>query len=259
MCSPNVSLAIDDVINQKISSNLVFTAFDVSLEVQSLLKARGEFDATQHRHRHLKDDVHRAITSYLNSGFYDRVLQDVGAPAQAYVYFPQGVDPTTYVPQKRNDTPVVSDPYSIPIPSSLVTPAAPVSAVSSTPVQSNGNSNDNDGDAADHGRQPDARGTLCISSVLLRAAGFQHNDTAYVYKGNDANGSPRLVICKSTPAGLTPLTKYTVDYHGNVRITKAILDQAQLVGPSYDFDADNVGGVFSEPKVFVVSRQNRQN
>jgi len=244
MCDPVVKSLIADMVGKKVANGEMFTAFDVTLEVQKELKVQGQFDATLHRHSHLKNDVHDVINSNLNvaGGNYFRSLQDVGAPTLAYVYYPLGGTPANYVPLKRKDDPVVSiDPFTITIPATpYVSNNDPFTiTIPSLPDSSDG------GDGVDNGRTPDARGTVCVSSALMRYAGFQCHDTAYVFQEGN-----RLVVAKVVPNGVTPLTTYTVDQYCNVRITKAILDYAGL-GPTYDFENDPS----SANRVFVSSHK----
>jgi len=95
-----------------------------------------------------------------------------------------------------------------------------------------------DGDGSDIGRKPDARGTICVPSFLLRSIGFNPNDTAYAVAGSDNQGS-FLSVVRQVPSGNNPITTYTVDYHCNVRVTKSTLDYAGLKGQSYDFEVVN--------------------
>jgi hypothetical protein len=114
MCDSSTQSVIDSIVDFKVQSGELFTAFDVSLEVQCNLKASGAFHSDNHRHRNIKNDVHKSIDRYLGNAQYERQLCDVGASTDAFVYYPQGCDPSSYVPLTRNDAPVSnSNPYVI--------------------------------------------------------------------------------------------------------------------------------------------------
>lgn len=238
MCSPSTRSVIDSIISSKVNSNELFTAFDISIQVQNYLKNQGSFDGSEHRHQFLRNDVHQEISKHLASGAYDRQLRDVGAPTNAFVYFPVGADPSTYVPLKRKDAPVVSaNPFVIDTSAKVSTPVANLTVTPAPDVD--------DGD----GRKPDARGTVCVPNHLLRSAGFNPGDTAFVVAANQNwNGNPEkcLVLTKTLPIGATSLTKYTVDTNCNVRITQSVFVASGLIGSTYDFDGGSQA-VFVKP------------
>jgi len=224
MCDSTTISLIDEVVSQKVSDGEMFTAYDVTLAVQELLKKSGLFDHTQHRHKYIKNDVHRSAETAVLSGQYSRNLQNVGAPTPANVYFPIGKDPSNYVPLTRTDAPQsqkqdssVAGPHTITIPA-LMAPEV-----------------DDDGDGSFVDRKPDARGTICVPAFLLRAVGFKPQDVAYTLAGTDSTGA-YLSVSNNKANG--HMVSYTVDHACNVRITKATLDYAGLNGKSYDFEAD---------------------
>ena len=87
---------IDDIVEEWISANKMFSAFEVSLEV----KKRG----LNERHRNMKSSVHDSIAEH-GDGKYTRTLMDVGAPVHAWVYHPLTENPYTYEGLPRNDRP----------------------------------------------------------------------------------------------------------------------------------------------------------
>jgi len=215
---------IQTVVNQKVDADELFTAWDVSLEVQKWAKQAGE---QPERHRQMKSVIHHAMEQFVSSNVYQQTLQDVGAPAQAIVYHPFGVDPTNYQPRERNDRNV-----------NAMTPQTTNTAtVTSATVD---NSNDNDNDLSNNsGRHGDKRGTLTVPCYLLRAAGFNPRDTAYIYNEVDDNGSNVLVVSRNLSSGRTAIGTYTVDDHTNVRVTSFQLDASGVredESTTYDFD-----------------------
>lgn len=229
MCDPQTLSLIEEVVDRKVNNQEMFTAFDVSLEVQEKAKGQG---LPFTKHSHMKGDTHRCIDTHVNSGAYQRTLKDVGAPVDAFLYYPAGADPDTYVPRPRKDA-VKTAPAAV--------AATSPGAIDTSQFGTSDNNDDSDvssavdtdddeeGDQTASGRTPDARGSLTVPSYLLRAAGFAEKEVAYVTKQGDT-----LVLSKQTPPGSVPLTTYTVDYHNNVRITDKTL--ANIPGSSYDFD-----------------------
>lgn len=243
MCDAATQGVISSVVSSKVAAGEMFTAYDVSLAVQESLKQSRAFNPSTHRHRHIKSDVHAAVEAACQGGQYDRNLQNVGAPTPAWVYYPIGGDPASYVPIPRNDGPapapvVAADPYTIQIPAP--TPAQVANLPAPDPADSN------DGDGVDFSRSPDSRGTLTVPAYLLRQAGFTPNAQAYVYIGQD-NGKPILEIQNSARSGLDHVAVYTVDYCCNVRVTDSVLENLaemnasnQRVTPSlFDFEGDS--------------------
>lgn len=166
-----------EVVCDYVGKGRMFTALDISREVQSIAKKQG---LPHYRHNEIKDWIHIEMSKY-NS--YTRTLCDVGAPTKAFVYHLYSDDSSLYVGQPRNDNQIPS--------------------------------------VVNDGKKPDSRGTLCISNNLVNGARLSSGDTALVWmEGND------LYVGKSLPVGKNAITQYTVDCHGNVRITKHALEVA---------------------------------
>jgi len=234
MCSTAVSGLIFDIVTERVNGGEMFTAYDITLAVQDRLKKDNAFDPTQHRHRHLRNDVHREISTYLTSNVYNRTLQDVGAPTPAFVYHPPGSDPSTYTPRLQHDTPQPATPSQV----AYTPPTSPVAS------QFNSLSTDDEGDAQDTtGRTPDARGTLTVPVPVLAAAGINPLETVYA-SPTQYNSKDAVALSKQPFVGATgpvdPATTYTVDSHGNVRITQHTLQKCNINGggKTYDFRAD---------------------
>lgn len=240
MCSTATANLIQEVAQEFVQQDRAFTAFEVSLEVQKRQKANGE---PVERHRNIKNDIHRTLQGYVDSGVYVKSLQDVGAPTQAFLYYPPTYDPTQYQALNRNDS-------SAP----AVAASAPVTSGIGLLPSNDADDDGDDGDLADkQGRRGDARGTVAVPTYILRAAQFAHNDVAFACADN-RNGEAVLVLAKQLPAGLSKQTSYTVDHGNNIRITKYTLDKAGLDGSNgYDFDVDGVNVVVKAHKVAVAA------
>lgn len=225
MCSTATSDLIREVLTEKVNRDEAFTAFDISCDVKELAKQR---NLPSERHRDMRGEIHNQVEQYVQQGVYDRVLRDVGAPSQAFVYYPtNGYDPSSYTPRQRSD--------GKPAPSVIsYAPTAVAVAPAATAVADD---DEDDGDGLVRGRTGDARGTVAVPSHIMRAAGFKFKDVAYV-SATTQNGDPALVLAKQLVAGHSKLTCYTVDHGDNVRITEATLKTAGLDAGSYDFERE---------------------
>ena len=228
---PIVAL-IDEVVNEFANGTRMFTAYEVSKEVQTRSKDAG---LPVVRHLHMKEVIHAQLMNQLtvNNGSYQRQLKDVGAPTPAWVYYPDGGDPSGYTPMDRDDTdaadPVAADPVAAdPVaadPAAVVDPvtlaSVPVAAASADPVDPNT-------------RTQDATGRLHVPNFVMRAAGFSPDDTVYVYEGT--GDKPSMVLSKDKKDN--SLTDYKVDGDGRVRISNAMLTLCKLDAQQFDFDGD---------------------
>lgn len=201
---------IDTVISQKVQAGELFTAFDISNAVKVMLRNLGTFNGSIHRHKVMRDDVNLAL-NYVMGDFnrfnYIRTLCDVSSTEKAFVYHPANVSASTYVGAGIAN-PVPVSPY--------VDPTAINAQVATTSVVNNSTSDV---------KMPDARGTLCVPSQLLKDAGFSTYGAAYVYKQVDC----LLISPNVLPAVSNYDAYYTVDHSSNVRITKYTLEKCGLI------------------------------
>jgi hypothetical protein len=219
MCTSQSADLVREVVTDKVNSNVMFTAWEVTLEVQKRAKAQG---IPTERHRDLKNTIHAEVEQYVQNGVYEKTLHDVGAPIPAFVYHPTGTDVNTYVPLTRND-PAAVTPAPAPVRTmgvgKVVTPVPSISSVASptTPTTTTTTSNPNRGNTTN--RIPDGRGTVSVPNALVRKVGFHTGDVAYVVSESNASGVPTLVIGKQPKAGCPMKGNYTVDHGDNIRIT----------------------------------------
>lgn len=175
---------VEDIVNQNVWKNKLFTAFDVTREVRNRV---GRSVQVPH------EDVKQIVNEMFSNGkmdSYTRTIADFLAfNPQPFIYHNINDSYTNYTLQEEEEV---------------------VASVCRT----------------------DARGTLCVPSILLRNAGLNPYDIVSVT--TDAlNGS--LIISKITQ---NPLTTYTVDEYGNVRITQGILVKAGMGGDEYNITGD---------------------
>lgn len=201
---------IDSVISQKVQAGELFTAFDISNAVKVMLRNLGTFNGSIHRHKVMRDDVNLALNYVMgdfNSFNYIRTLCDVSSTEKAFVYHPANVSASTYVGAG------IANP--VPVSPSVNTNTINAQATTTSVV------NNSTSDV----KMPDARGTLCVPSQLLKDAGFSTYGAAYVYKQVDC----LLISPNVLPAVSNYDAYYTVDHSGNVRITKYTLEKCGLI------------------------------
>lgn len=234
MLNTSTQNLIAEVVGEKTALDEMFTAFEVSLEVQQRARGRGE---AVERHGEMKETIHQELDRFLQTGVFQRELRDVGAPSTAYVYYPDGEDPTNYQPMARR-----GDSRKPAAPSTAVTTGSPAVAVATAPAQTDKNMVPKLAtDCASLGRHTDARGTLTIPAILMLAANFRPHDKVVFY-ADDNNGTEVAVISHQTPPGVDPLTEYTVDKDANVRVTATQLADAGIGGIDQNQTYDFVGG-----------------
>ncbi len=226
MLNTSTQNLIAEVVGEKVDNDDMFTAFEVSLLVQQRARARGE--ATE-RHGEMKVTIHEEMDRYVQTGVFQRKLQDVGAPTTAYVYYPDGEDPANYQPMGRRGA------NPAPTPSTSTSPAVGAATAVKNLVPKTST------DCASLGRHTDNRGTLTVPAILMLAANFRPHDKVVCYADDTDGGTSVAVISHQTPPHVDALTEYTVDKDCNVRITATQLDDAGIGGDgvAYDFEGKN--------------------
>jgi bifunctional DNA-binding transcriptional regulator/antitoxin component of YhaV-PrlF toxin-antitoxin module len=219
MTPENIALA-KEVVHEKVTSNKLFTAFEISLEVQEKARQQG---VSVERHRDMKSEIHEAIAVYsvINGGTYDRTLMDVGAPGNvsAWVYHPENVDP--YKEYKPLDRTPFDNPQMIPT-------AQPVVTATAIPVK-----------LPDGAHKIDSQGRICFPVEMVKSLNLTPEDTCMVTFGTKGQVS----IKKDAPADPASNTPYSVDVYGNVRVSRFTLRKAGLEGVElfkFKQDADEV-------------------
>ncbi|MHA1948251.1 MAG: hypothetical protein ACW99G_02645 [Candidatus Thorarchaeota archaeon] len=230
MCTAQAEEFIVETVDEFVNGDILFTAFDISLKVQSKLASA---NLPRERHLHLKNQIHREVQPFVDQNLYEQTLHDVGAPSKAFLYHPIGVDANTYTPHKRNDGNKQAPPAPVAIPT-----AKPQPTVSTAPQPqgfylANDEDDEDDGDGQDtSGRETDQRGSLTVPSFLLRIAQFSPGDIAYVTPVDDKS----FVVSKRPVAGKSPLkATYTTNSNVNVRVTASSLTACGF-SPSDKFD-----------------------
>jgi bifunctional DNA-binding transcriptional regulator/antitoxin component of YhaV-PrlF toxin-antitoxin module len=220
MLNREITDLIREIVSDRIALQESFSAYDVTKELREQ-HIRGY-------HSQFKEVVHEMFEQG-EMGDYTRELKDFGGPVMAWEYRPRQQQATapnhlqpsplrSYGPAQTVATPVapgvavlgVTGPSgSGPVPTSICGTTVP--AVPST-------------DDSEREVKVDGRGTVCIPSALVRSAGLEPGDTAYVYC------IPDQLIVSPEPWDEDADHKYTVDKHANIRITRAAQQAAGLQG-----------------------------
>lgn len=221
MCDSATMNVLEDIVTRRVNlgnawlvatdgsalhEDATFTAFDISMEAK---KDHG----VSLRHREMKNDIHALFEQGRMPG-YDRTAVDVrpGVP-KAFVYYPNGSDPTTYksrwvdqsnaqvvqVTATQNQMPLLT--------TSSVMPAAPVKKGA---------------------HDVDQRQRLTVPNDLVEALGAKPNDWLYAYPETD-----QVVVKAAHEPHLEPY-HYRVDKSGNIRISQICLQEGGIGGQSYD-------------------------
>jgi hypothetical protein len=221
MCDFATLQEIETVVLEKCQNAELFTAFDVTKAVRAKVGR-----SVNVPHNDVKQEVHNLFASGQMGSDYTRTLGNLplasGIP-QPWVYHPTTADPSSYgsgIPQLCN------------------APAVPTLTPPVLKAADTNGSDDGVNQTSDGYYKVDGRETLCVPKSLLEAVGLKAGDEAHV--SADALAG-HLVVTKSLPdqTVLTPLSSYTVDKYGNVRITQHTLVKGGVGGKLYEIDGDS--------------------
>lgn len=222
---PDRDATIRAVVQEWLVARRMFTAFEVSLAC----KERG----IKERHRDMKTRVHEIIFEEGTAQNYTRMLMDVGAPEQAWLYYGVECDPWTYKPLDRNAHDTRANPTSDSLP---VVGGAPLMfpAAAATPLTLG---MPNPANVPDGAFGCDRRGRLAIPVNLLRAIQVKPKERVNVVANPETEElSIRKRHESTAPLSADPVeesdtaTAYTAEPDGNVRLTQRTLSLAKIAG-----------------------------
>ena len=205
---------IEEVIDQKMNNNEMFTAYDVSLDIQ---KNHG----IKERHNNMKHYIHDVMNEHLDNYMpYKKSVVTINGKGSAFLYCHMNSDPNTY-------TPVV---VAVPQPTGAIASAP---AQTSTAVVS-----------SNHAKKTstvktNSRDRLIIPKSSLESIGLVPKGIAVVYA--DPNLDAIIISSKKvTPdSSWTLLNKYIVDKSGNIMISENVMKKADITsGDSYYVDSN---------------------
>lgn len=193
---------IQEVVSEWVGQGKMFTAYEVTIAARERGMAK--------RHKAVRAYVHEII---FNEGIphnYTRILMDVGATEQAWLYYRLGDNPYAYAPLSRKNSasqvPAIAV-QGVPL-SNMTNPAAVPPGAFGT----------------------DGRGRLCIPVALLTAMGVKAKDRVNVI----ANFQDETLVVTKATGGWTSqwcsVNSYTAESDGNVRLTQATLEKANIGG-----------------------------
>lgn len=220
MCDSQSQALIDDVLDEKITAQEMFTAFDISREVQR----RG----SKERHRNMKNYIHQAMKDKVEHGDYNSISVAIpnGQPPYAILYHHAFSDPSTYKPSNRGGTQ--------PQQQVLAAPVTPALSALPDDEDDGDDTSQLDGLVADGKFRLDNRNRLLVPTRFLRNAGIHPGDTVVIFGGPD-------YVCISlnnidpNPNTNNILTSKMVERNGDIRIAGGTL-QSQLDGDSFVID-----------------------
>ena len=93
MCSYDNEQILRGVIEEKVSQEKAFTAFDITMQA----KKKGMSES----HRFCKNTTHRILADDYPE--YNKTLIDIPGASQAFLYYPDGYDIDEYVAMDRDE------------------------------------------------------------------------------------------------------------------------------------------------------------
>lgn len=219
MCDTLTMNRIAEVVDEWILDEKMFTAYEVSREVQRRERSVGRPIT---RHRDMRNDIHQELDKYIYpQGDYEKTLVQVTPSEKALLFHLPEDDPDAYqnsIIDVKGSTPTTPQPSTTTTPTTVA--VAPTSKTNTSPLK---------------GNTVDARGSLTMPAKLLRRIGLRPGDTAEV-NATMGGGKNSLVVRPQTggPGYQKPVTSYTVNKSNNFRVTAKTLKKAQLNGPRYN-------------------------
>jgi hypothetical protein len=222
MCDSVTHSKITDACADFVNKAMMFTAFDVTKKVWELMGNSSTNRWPKGFHSSIKNDIHNAMRTYVDSGNYEKCTWDVGTAVAPILYFPTGSDPNDYATSAK---------------------VSPSISTSDTDGDEE-DDEDDDGASAVAAQQqldtdgkvtPDINGEVHVPCSVLRKAGFLPKDVAYVVQRSD-----KLALVKQLNE--PSLTSYHVDYHCAVRLSRRTLNHLLAISTnptvsSFVFDA----------------------
>lgn len=248
MCQATSVNHIEDVVKEWMNQERMFTAFEVSREVQKRAK---QFGHPVERHRNMRDEIHHVMSLYILRGVYDKTMKNIAPNVDAFIFHHVDDDPDEYqnsviISKNNQSKPAVTAPVQSiqqsleydeeeEVEASVDDGKLLPLADGLLPLVSNNNNVKS--------YSPDARGSLTIPAAMLQSIGIVEGDKAKTYSSIDSNGDNILQVSTANdifyPARNSVVeVDYTVNKSGNFRVTKSTLSKAGLKGPNYQIKED---------------------
>lgn len=201
---------IENVVNEFVAAEKMFTAWDVTMEVRKRSKQRVQ-------HFEVKKEVHK-IFDQGNMSDYNRTLANLqNINPQPWVYHLPESDPSLYDGK----------------PTANVVPTPIVSNISVAPAIATISNVDDGVDIAADGSTVykfDTTDRLCIPNKLVREIGLKAGDEVEITQAVDG----LFVQPTNGAATAATIASYVVDRYDNVRISRAVLNKIGVSGVAFE-------------------------
>jgi hypothetical protein len=189
----DIEAKIEEVIDQKIQNKEMFTAYDVSYDLQNNHQIK-------ERHNNMKHYIHDVMSEHISNYYpYKKSIVPIGGKGSAFLYHPDSADINTYAP--IND----SNP-----PSQIAVTGGQATLVK-----------DSSGSA--FALVANSRNRVIIPKGSLSSIGLMAKGVAVVY--SDADEEKVIITTKHFPkkSNWKILNKYIVDKSGNIMISENVI------------------------------------
>lgn len=208
---------VEEVLDLVVGSRDMFTALDISKEVQRRLKEAKLYVHESHRHLSLKQHIHDQCNAELDATWQRTLISIDNVDVRPFLYFPSEKDPADYVTkypvQDQNaglTAGTVTQQFHV---------VGPATAAVKVPGTCVFNSADN----------------LHVPRRIIRGMGLTPGDTLYAVV--DAAGSVSLL--KTLDPNQTSVRDVKVDARQDVRMKRGIISALGLNGASFTISEDN--------------------
>lgn len=223
------SSLISDVILEKSKNQEMWTAYDISKEVQ---KRCLNLNLPVKRHLTIGQEIHTCSQSLSN---YTRSVQNIDDHHVAFVYHPINSDPNNYTANKKAQTTLQNTSSAEPQKHALQT--NPTVAIMANPnIVKNYSSTIN----SNKKLYTDSRGSISIPNKMVLFF-FKKGDVVSITKKDKF-----LIIGPKTDKSIS---NYKVDRNGNIRITSSTLRKGLPGGQSNKYSVALIAGSISITKV----------
>ena len=232
MCTKESSDAISEVLDTFMENDRMFTALDVSRAVQETLKKRG---VAVERHSEMKREIHAQMMPFVDTGIYEKTTVNVDTAVNPFLYYPAGADPKLWFKStliSAKVPPQTNSGIKNATQDNAKTKNATQDAKTKKDTQSKSRLSTHIANANEPVTKTiKTKSKLGIPNLLVREIGLSRKSSAaYVFR---MNGNVYVRKDSQRPNGGDVVTTYRVDAFDSVRITRSVLNDAGLTGPSF--------------------------
>jgi hypothetical protein len=227
----DIEKQIEAVIDQKIQNKEMFTAYDISYDLQ-------RNHGVKERHNNMKMYIHDTMAEHISNYYpYKKSLVDVGK-GQAFLYHENHSDISGYKP--ITSCPVISNNHlgTTAVAKDGSTLTSPNGTVFGRPTKIVSN-------PTSSVLSPNSRDRIIIPAKMLRGASLNPKDVAVVYANNIDSA---LLICSKSVVkdpDWKAVDKYIVDKSGNIMISERVIFNNGVCSDDSLYRVDLVGDIIS--------------